>query len=66
MHVNMLVQLKSYSIKFITVELTHPDNTVGSQITPAYICLNRIKAGLSNLHMIDSPRGGLWPGTWTA
>ncbi len=30
MHINMLVQLKSRLIKFLKVELTHPDNVIES------------------------------------
>ncbi len=39
MHVNILVQLKSYYIEFLKVELTHPDNAIDSQITPAMYML---------------------------
>ncbi len=51
----MVVQLKSYKTEFLKVELTHPDNAIGSQITPTCIRLNRTRTGLSILCMINSP-----------
>ncbi len=51
----MSVQLKSNLIKFLKVELTHPDDATGSRITPQCICLNCIQTVLSVLHMIESP-----------
>ena len=35
MHVNMLVQLKSYEIELLEIRLTHPFNVVGDRITHA-------------------------------
>ncbi len=51
----MLVPLKSYEIEFLKIKLTHPDNVIGSWITPACLHHNRIRTGLSNLSMIDTP-----------
>ncbi len=45
-------------MEFLKVELTHPDNTTGSQITPAYIRLNRTHTGPSVLHMISLAQCG--------
>ncbi len=53
----MLVWVKLYKIKFLKVELTHPDNATGSQITPACLHLNRTQYDLNSLCMINSPRG---------
>ncbi len=52
MHVNILLWMKSYEIKFLKVVLTYPDSAIESRITPACVCLN-----LRNLHMIDSSHG---------
>ncbi len=52
----MLVWLKLNHIKFLKVGLTHPDTAIGSRITPACVHLNQTRTGLSNLHMINSPR----------
>ncbi len=57
MHVNMSVRLKLYLIEFLKVELTHPDNGIGSQITPACIHFNWTWTDLSSMCMIDSHRG---------
>ncbi len=43
MPVNMLVQLKSYHSEFLKVKLTHPDNAIGSRITPACMCLSQTR-----------------------
>ncbi len=39
------------------VKLTHPDTATGSRIPPACLRLNRTQTGISNLRMIDGPRG---------
>ncbi len=57
MHVSILVRLKSYQTEFLKVELTRPDNAIGSWIAPACIRLNRTQTGPSNMCMINSPRG---------
>ncbi len=66
MHVTVLVRLKSCLIEFLKVELTHQDNTIGSWFTPAGTGLTWTWTGLNSLHVIDSPCGGVWPGTQTA
>ncbi len=54
MHVNMLAQLKLYQIEFLKVELIHPENAIGGQITPPCTCFNGTLTGLSSLLMINS------------
>ncbi len=62
MHVNVLVWLKPYVIEFLKVELTHPDNAIGGQTTPACIRLHWTQTGLNYLCVIDSPHGAFDPG----